>query len=254
MLASAGSGGAADGIPRAIGFSIFSDSASGDRQAGGSVPDATFTTPPGTAEGDFMFVFFGCDHHLNITNDAVKKLGWNLIDAQGDLGTDGQGTYLMYHFAGANEPSTIVFPGINYTEEFGVQGLMAVYRGVNPEHPVAAYEHAIDLPSTERSADITTPTPALNTTVPNCLAIAGLSPDTYIDAPEILAWPEGFTKHNKAVNNPRWPLPYGWANIYYAERPLPMAGDVAASEFRWHQVRGTEHYGGLTFVLALAPQ
>jgi len=50
------------------------------------------------------------------------------------------------------------------------------------------------------------------------------------------------------------PYSIGWANIYSAERRLPLAGAIPASRFGWDMTYGgQEYYGALTFVLALAP-
>jgi hypothetical protein len=100
---------------------------------------------------------------------------------------------------------------------------------------------------------VATATPTITTTVANCLLIAGLSPDTSVDAPVISAWPQGFGENQVSVNNPAHPYPFGWANIYSAERHLPAASAVPVSEFDWTISNGTGYFGALTFVLALAP-
>jgi len=55
-----------------------------------------------------------------------------------------------------------------------------------------------------------------------------------------------------SVNNPAHPYPFGWANIYSAERHLLAAGTVSPSAFAWTFANATEYYGSLAFVLALA--
>jgi hypothetical protein len=86
------------------------------------------------------------------------------------------------------------------------------------------------------------------------LLIAGLSPDTAVDAPVVSNWPEGFDENQTSVNNPPHPYPNGWANIYTAERHLAQAGTVPASFFGWDiTYDGMSYYGALSFVLALAP-
>jgi hypothetical protein len=197
---------------------------------------------------------FGSDHELsNLSGTGLSNLGWTLLDQHEQYGTDGQATYLIYKFAGASEPDPIVFADINNVPSGnGVQGLLSVYRGVNVTSPVNAYEVALSV----GQKDITmasTPTPAITTTLANCLLIAGFSPDSAVDAPVVTTWPQGFADNQVSVNNPLHPYPYGWANIYSAERHLPVAGTVPASAFAWNISNGTEFYGALAFVLALAP-
>ena len=241
--------------PTHIGYSTFSDAASGDNHASAALDDASFAKPAGTAVGDFMLVFFGSDHKLLNLATGELPTGWKLLDQHDEQGDDGQGTYLVYRTVDGTEPDPIVFPGINATEYTnGVQGLLTVYRGVDTTNPINAYETALVDTGVETSKDVVTPTPALTTTTDGCLLIAGLSPDTAIDAPIITAWPEGFDEHQVSVTNPKAPYPFGWANIYSAERHLPQAATVPASTFAWRMTYdGMSYYGALTFVLALAP-
>jgi hypothetical protein len=203
-----------------------------------------------------MLVFFGSDHFLkNLGRDELEPRGWTLIDQHSEQGTDGQGTYLLYRFVDGTEPDAIVFEGINdLPNGNGVQGLLSVYRGVNQDEPVNAYEVALVPEGTEDMTHIETPTPAITTTANDCLLIAGLSPDTAVDAPVVSNWPEGFDENQTSVNNPPHPYPNGWANIYTAERHLARAGTVPASFFGWDiTYDGMSYYGALSFVLALAP-
>jgi hypothetical protein len=256
----AGNGGVDNGAagngaagPVRIGFSVFSDSASGDSHASAALVDATFKKPTGTAPGDFMLLFFGADHLLwNL--DAVP--GWKLVDQHAETGTDGQGTYLLYRFADGSEPDPIVFQDINDpVYKNGVQGLLSVYRGVNADSPINAYETVLVETGSVDSEDVVTATPAITTSVDDCLLIAGLSPDSQIDAPVVTSWPEGFDDHRTSVTNPPAPYPYGWANIYAAERRLASAATVPPSSFGWKMTYGgTQYYGALSFIIALAPQ
>jgi len=248
---SSGSGG-----PVRIGFSEFHDSAWGSDNAGSRLADATFSKPAGTQSGDLLLVFFGADHRLNnLSATDLEPRGWTLIDQHENVGTDGQGTYLLYKFATANEPDAIVFTEINSTPSGnGVQGLLSVYRGVSKSAPVNAYEvNVVTEGVTEATQDVT-PTPAITTTIDHCLLIAGLSPDSAVDAPVITKWPDGFTENQVSVNNPPHPYPYGWANIYSAEQHRQRAGKLAASSFTWKFVGDTRDFGSLAFVLALAPE
>jgi hypothetical protein len=252
-----GAGGAGPGVsPVRIGFSEFHDSASGNDNASSHLADATFAMPTGTSEGDLMLVFFGSDHSLgNLSGANLGAKGWTLIDQQHDYGTDGQATYLAYKLVTSAEPDPVVFSNINGTPSGnGVQGLLSVYRGVNPSAPVNAYEVTL-VPTGEKGiTQAVTKTPAITTKVDNCLLIAGLSPDTAVDTPQVVFWPVGFTENQVSVINPAHPYPFGWADIYQAERHLPKAGTVAASSFTWVFGNATEYYGSLAFVLALAPQ
>jgi len=240
--------------PVRIGYSEFHDSAAGNDNASSHLASATFTKPLGTAKGDFMLVFFGADHALmNLSGTDLSGRGWTLVDQHEGLGTDGQGTYLMYKFAGAAEPDPIVFADINSVPSGnGVQGLLSVYRGVDPAMPVNAYEVSVTPMGQENITLVSTPTPAITTTVAGCLLIAGLSPDSAIDAPVVTSWPSGFPD-TLSVNNPPHPYPGGWANIYVAEGHVAAAGTVAASHFAWTPTLATAYYGSLSFVIALAP-
>jgi hypothetical protein len=161
----------------------------------------------------------------------------------------------MYKTVGAAEPDSIVFAGINSPGNMnGVQGLLSVYRNVSTVAPINAYQTAIFPTGSSTTTKIVTATPAITTTVDNCLLIAGLSPDTAIDAPVIESWPNGFDQDLVSVINPANPYPYGWASIFSAERRLAKAAAVPASAFTWDiTYGGMEYYGGLTFVIALAP-
>lgn len=241
--------------PYRVGYSVFHDSASGNDNASSHLTDATFAKPAGTAAGDLLLVFFGADHSLqNVAGSDLTPRGWTLHDQHENYGTDGQATYLIYKIAGANEPDPIVFAGINPAGSGnGVQGLLSVYRGVGAG-VVDAYKTVLVTSGTNDTKHILTATPALTTTVDNCLLIAGLSPDSQIDAPVISSWPEGFTENRVSVSNPPNPYPNGWANIYSAERHLAKAGTVPASSFGWDLTYdGTEQFGALSFVLALKP-
>jgi hypothetical protein len=55
-----------------------------------------------------------------------------------------------------------------------------VYRGVNAADPINAYA-TVDKVGSETADPATLATPAVTTTVPGCLALAGLSPDSQID-------------------------------------------------------------------------
>ena len=252
----AGAGGAVStaGGPVFISSTQFHDSASGDGNAAGHLSDATFDKPPGLAEGDFMLAFFGVDHHLsNVSTDYFAAQGWTLFDQQGDYGGDGQGTYLLYKFAGASEPAQIVIAGLN-TNHFGLQGLLSAYRGVNTASPVNVYKTLV-VPAGDDVAQVDTPTPEVTTTVAHCLVIVGLSPDTTIDAPVIATWPLGFDENHVSVINPPNPFPDGWANIFAAERHVAAAGKVAQASFVWNITApdAKKFYGSLAFTLALAP-
>jgi len=254
--AGGGQGGEGTAGPMRVGFSVFHDSAFGNDNASSKLADATFSKPPGTATGDLMLVFFGCDHQLmNLDGNHLDPSGWKLEELQEGYGEDGQGIYLLYKFVDENEPDQIVFADINPVGSGnGVQGLLSVYRGVNATAPINAYEVArVDVGS-KSAKRIVTATPAITTTVDDCLLIAGLSPDTAVDAPAIAFWPDGFVENQVSVNNPSHPYPYGWANIYSAERHLAHAGTVPASAFTWDMTYGgSEYYGSFSFVLALAP-
>lgn len=253
--AGVGAGGAEITGPIHIGYSTFSDSASGDNHASAALTDASFAWPAGTEIGDLMLVFFGSDHTLKNLDTGELPPGWTLLDQHGEQGQDGQGTYLLYRTVDGNEPDPIVFPGINdATYANGVQGLLTVYRGVNTKAPINAYETVLVDTGSEESKDVVTPTPTITTDVDGCLLIAGLSPDSDIDAPIVTSWPEGFDEHQVSVKNPKAPYPFGWANIYSAERHLPRAGTLPASSFKWTiTYGGTIYFGALTFVVALAP-
>jgi hypothetical protein len=240
--------------PVRIGFSEFHDSAAGSDNASSQLANATFAKPPGTAAGDFMLVFFGADHSLaNLSGTDLSARGWTLVDQHEAVGTDGQGTYLMYKFAGASEPDPIVFADINSAPSGnGVQGLLSVYRGVNAVMPVNAYEVNVIDSGAQDINQVSTPTPAITTTVAHCLLIAGLSPDSAVDAPVVTSWPDGFLDQVSVINPPH-PYPGGWANIYAAERHLTAAGTVPASAFVWRPTLATSYYGALSFVVALAP-
>ena len=127
-----------------------------------------------------------------------------------------------------------------------------MYRGVNALQPIDAYEVSV-VQTGGGCTNFVTVTPAITTTVANCLLIAGLSPDTTVDRPVIKAWPAGFTENQVSVLNPSSPHPDGWANIYSAERHLTAAGTVDMSSFGWESTSGSDYYGSLAFVLALAP-
>jgi hypothetical protein len=247
-------GGNVGGGPVRVGVSVFQDSASGTDQASSHLTDASFPRPAGLKAGDFMLVFFGADHSLQqMTAGELMPNGWTLIDQRTDYGGDGQAFYLVYKFAGASEPNQIVFAGINPPSSGnGVQGLLSVYRGVNSAQPINAYDKALDKTGNLSAPQGSIPTPAITTSVPGCLALAGLSPDSRIDAPVVSTWPDGFVQNQMSVKNPPTPYPLGWANIYMAERPLPSAGLVPASAFVW-QNEQVGYYGALSFVLALAP-
>ena len=254
---SAAGGASGGGLrPVRVGFSVFHDSAAGNDNASSSLADATFPLPPATSAGDFMLVFFGSDHSLqNLSQQHLNLLGWTLHEDKHDWGGDGQATYLLYKIATGTEPANIVIPGINTAGSGnGVQGLLSVYRGVDKAAPINAYKAVLVDTGSDLSTHVDTPTPAITTTIDNCLLIAGLSPDTAVDAPTISSWPAGFDKNLTSVINPTNPNPYGWANIYTAERVLPQAGTVAASSFGWDMTYGGQnYYGAMTFVLALAP-
>jgi hypothetical protein len=251
-----GAGGAVAAGPVRIGFSEFHDSASGGDNASSHLANATFQKPAGTAAGDFILVFFGCDHELQHLSGAyLDAAGWTLLDQHENYGGDGQGTYLIYKFAGANEPTSYVFEGINNAPSGnGVQGLLSVYRGVNATDPINDYAALVVAKGAESVTEVVTPTPAVKTTVADCLLIAGLSPDSAVDAPVITSWPDGFGENQVSVINPAHPYPNGWANIYSAERHVAAAAEVPASAFGW-DITGDNHqyYGTLAFVLALAP-
>jgi hypothetical protein len=251
----AGSGGGSALGPVRVGFSEFHDSASGNDDASSHLTAASFAKPSGTAAGDLILVYFGADHSLsNLSGSELSTIGWTLLDQHADYGSDGQATYLIYKFASSAEPDPIVFNDINPdTSGNGVQGLLSVYRGVSPTAPINAYEVTVLQTGDDNITHVTTATPAITTTVANCLLIAGLSPDTTVDAPVITAWPSGFVEDQVSVNNPPHPYPYGWANIYSAERHLPTAGAVPASAFSWDTASGPGYHGSLSFVLALAP-
>ena len=251
----AGTGPIDNGLgPMRIGFSMFHDSAGGNDGASGDSTDATFTKPVATKAGDFMLVFLGVDHNLSHLSKAeLAPGGWTLLDEHGGYGGDGQGTYLLYKFATESEPGSIVFTNVN-PERYGLQGLLSVYRGVNPNAPINDYAASVLSTGYKASTHVDTPTPPITTKVDHCLLIAGLSPDTAIDAPTISTWPEGFDENHVSVTNPTLPRLNGWANIYSAERHLAKAGAVPMSKFGWELTYGgEEYYGSLTFVLALAP-
>ena len=202
----AGAGPIGNGLgPMRVGFSIFNDSAGGGDDASGDSTDATFTKPAGTLPGDFMLVFLGVDHNLShLSNMDLAPTGWKLLDEHGGYGEDGQGTYLLYKFATDAEPDSIVFVGVN-PEHFGVQGLLSVYRGVNTKDPINDYAASVLVTGNKTKTHVDTPTPPITTSVDNCLVIAGLSPDSAIDAPKISAWPEGFDENQVSVTNPTMP-------------------------------------------------
>jgi hypothetical protein len=197
----------------------------------------------------------GAESVDDATRDAARSLGLSGVEAyQAGNYEDGQGTYLIYKTVGATEPASIVFAGINPPGSGnGVQGLLSVYRGVNAVAPVNAYKTFVLPTGSGTTSRIETATPAITTTVDNCLLVAGLSPDTAVDAPTIASWPAGFDQNHVSVVNPVNPYPYGWANIYSAERRLAKAAAVPASAFTWDMTYGMEYYGTLSFVIALAP-
>lgn len=254
----AGAGGGGGGAlgPYRVGFSVFHDSANGNDNASSHLEDATFSKPAGTAAGDFMLVFFGSDHFLaHMGASELLLRGWTLQEQHSGYGSDGQATYLAYKFAGTSEPDSIVFQGINNpVSGNGVQGLLSVYRGVDMAAPINDYQFVVVDTGSSASMHVETATHAITSTVDNCLLIAGLSPDSYIDAPTVSSWPAGFDQNHVSVTNPTSPMPYGWANIYSAERSLAKAGTVPASFFGWEiTYGGKDYYGAFTFVLALAP-
>jgi hypothetical protein len=118
--------------------------------------------------------------------------------------------------------------------------------------PVNALELNVIDKGTEGPTHVETPTPALTTTVPDCLLLAGLSPDTMVDAPVVSSWPPGFG-NEVSVKNPPFPLPNAWTNLFLAERPWPTPATLPASSIGWNIVAGNAYYGALSFVLALAP-
>ena len=249
----AGAPGNASG-PLRIGVSLYHDSAGGSDDASGDSTDAKFTKPDGTKAGDFMLVFLGVDHNLsNLSKADLAPGGWKLLDQHGGYGVDGQGAYLLYKVATDAEPDSIVFANVN-PEHYGVQGLLSVYRGVTATNPINDYATSVLSTGSSLSVHVDTPTPPITTTVDGCLLIAGLSPDTAIDAPQITMWPAGFDENPVSVTNPGPPTPNGWTNIYSVERHQSKAGAVPASTFGWDMTYGgKEYYGSLTFVLALAP-
>jgi hypothetical protein len=253
-LGGAGGGGASG--PTHIGSSQFHDSAFGNDNASSHLANATFSKPAGTMAGDLMLVFFGADHSLaNMDGTTLDPLGWTLIDQHTDYGTDGQAGYLLYKFASSNEPDQIVFYDINSAGSGnGVQGLLSVYRGVSTDEPVNNYDKIVIKMGADGSHFVNA-TPALITSVPNCLLIAGLSPDTTIDRPLIDSWPSGFTENQVSVLNGPNPYPLAWANIFAAEGHQTSPGTVPASAFAWTVSNDTDakYYGYYTFVLALAP-
>jgi hypothetical protein len=203
-----------------------------------------------------MVVFFGCDHALLFDDAGLAAQGWHWIGNHAEQGEDGQGTYLLYREVDGTEPDPIEFVAINdpqYTN--GVQGLLSVYRGVDLDKPIETYQETLVDTGAVDITQVQTPTPEVTTTQPDCLLIAGLSPDSAVDAPLITAWPEGFVENRMSVTNPPTPFPYGWANIYTAERHLHDAGTVPASSFEW-EITGEDqrYYGALSFILALAPK
>jgi hypothetical protein len=239
--------------PVRVGISMFHDSAGGDDDASADSVDASFAKPPGTKPGDFMLVFFGADHELNISKAGLAPSGWKLLAEQAGYGTDGQGTYLLYKVATDAEPDPIVFAGVD-PKHYGIQGLLSVYRGVDPTNPINDYAANVLKTGSASSTEVETPTPPITTNVDDCLLIAGLSPDTAVDAPTISTWPAGFDENQVSVTNPAHPLPNGWANIYSAERHQSKAGAVPTSAFGWKLTYGgQEYYGSMTFVVALAP-
>jgi hypothetical protein len=252
--AGGGEGGAWEG-PVHIGSSEFHDSSWGTDNAAAHLADASFEKPPGTAAGDLLLIFFGADHFLrNLSGTMLEANGWTLIDDHHDYGEDGHAAYLLYKFAEADEPDPIVIAGINETPDgMGVQGLLSVYRGVNRATPINKYKPLVFDTGEAGVTEAVTETPALTTTTANCLVIAGLSPDTAIDAPVISSWPEGFDENRVSVVNPPYPYPYGWANIYAAERRVAEPSTIEASAFTWTLLNANVQYGALSFVLALAP-
>jgi hypothetical protein len=251
MSGSAGAGGSS-AVPVRVGYSEFHDSDSGSDGASAYYMNVTFDKPTGTQEGDYMLVFIGVDHQLSVTKSELMMQGWKLLVAEEARGMDGQGTYLIAKFAGANEPDTIEFDGVNQGL-YGLQGLLSVYRGVSPLAPVNDYAVAgVDDMGESGVTHVETPTPALTTTVSNCLLLAGLSPDSAIDAPVITTWPEGFADA-LSVTNPPLPSPYGWSNIYLAERNWAPA-TFPASSIGWDIVNGYQYNGAVSFLLALAPE
>jgi hypothetical protein len=128
-----------------------------------------------------------------------------------------------------------------------------VYRGVNATAPIDAYEVVVVQTGETDVTQAATQTPSVTTKVDNCLLIAGLSPDTAVDTPQVVFWPVGFSDNQVSVINPPHPYPFGWADIYQAERRWPKAGTLPASSFTWVFSNATQYYGSLAFVLALAP-
>lgn len=241
-----------------VGSSVFNASAYGSDNASAASADATLTVPAGTSAGDFMLMFLGSDSSLN--HAPLSSGGWTLYDYREDYGADGQSAYVVYRYATASEPASYLLSNVSPDGECGdgncaFQVLLRVYRGVNATAPINAFQVVVDSTKTTNSADITTATAAITTTVANCLAICGLSPDVYFaDAPTITAWPAGFTQNQFSVINPPTPYPFGWANIYSAEQDLPAAGSLPGSAFQFHLNYGGTVFGGsMSFVLALAP-
>jgi hypothetical protein len=239
-------------IPIQIAHSEVQDSASGPDNTGASTPNVVLTKPAETQAGDLLLLLLASDHPFkDMGSERLRDLGWTLID-QENFGDDDQQMYLMYRVADALEPASYTFEGVNPGLS-GMQGLLLVYRGVDPQMPVNAYETTVVDQGEDKVETIVTPTPAIRTTKPNCLAIAGLVPDIPIDAPMITGWPDGFTENQLTVLNPRHPYPFGWAAIYTAERPLPEAGAVPTSTFTWQQQNALYYFGATAFVLAIAP-
>ena len=101
---------------------------------------------------------------------------------------------------------------------------------------------------------VDTPTPSVTTTGANCLVIVGLSPDSAIDAPAIASWPKSYDEFQVSVTNPANPYPYGWANIYQAERHVAAPAILPQASFGWDITGPDKKYdGSLTFALALNP-
>ncbi len=238
-------GSAAGAAPTFIGSATFNGSSSN--------PNATFAAPAGISAGDFILVEFASDDALdNLDISTLAMNNWTLLDAHIDYGGDRQSSYLIYRFAGASEPASYSFNDLTSGDDF--QGLLRVYRGVNQSAPINAFEVFVDNVGDggNPSANASTPTPAITTTVDNCLAIAGLAPDMVQDAPNVSVWPAGFDADQLSLVAPTIPA---WSNacLYSADQVLPTAGTLPASAFDWHLNNGVLYSGSLTFVLALAP-
>jgi len=232
--------------------------------------DEPIAQPAGVQVNDLLLLFISTDHDLLVGTDGSDLPShrevatssatdtWTVL-LNRTYGLDGQSCYVFYRFAQATDPGTYVFKGIN-PYSYGVQMLLRDYRGVDLVYPFHQVSESYATPASDYTGTtFTTPAPTLTTTVANTLAIVGFAPDTYVDTPQITAWPAGFDQNQRSVINKNWvstapTVDRGWTTLFSAEQVLAAPQTVGASSFGWTSW-STEHaYRGYdTWMIALTP-